>query len=90
MWFSKPPPNSALENLIVDPLPISHNAADPCSFKVSCDGKKFLLATDLGKVGNEVFEAMKIADLVMIEANHRSPDADRRPLSPIPEERDKV
>ena len=57
-------------DLIVDPLPISHNAADPCSFKVSCDGKRFLLATDLGKVGNEVFEAMKIADLVMIEANH--------------------
>ena len=56
--------------LSVDPLPISHNAADPNSFHVHCENKNVLLATDLGKVGAEVFAALREADLAIIEANH--------------------
>jgi phosphoribosyl 1,2-cyclic phosphodiesterase len=56
--------------LSVDPLPISHNAADPNSFHVHYGDKNVLLATDLGRVGAEVFAALRDADMAIIEANH--------------------
>lgn len=56
--------------LSVHALPIMHNAADPNAFHVTVDDHHVLLATDLGKVGAEVFSALKEADLAIIEANH--------------------
>lgn len=52
------------------PMPISHNAAEPNAFFVTCGEDRFLLATDLGRVNNEVFSALKEANLAVIEANH--------------------
>ena len=52
------------------PLPITHHAADPNAFFISSEKNKFLLATDLGKVNNDVFEALGKADFAVIEANH--------------------
>lgn len=56
--------------LSVDPLPISHNAADPNAFHVRSDRRSVLLATDLGRVETEVFAALRETDLAIIEANH--------------------
>jgi phosphoribosyl 1,2-cyclic phosphodiesterase len=54
----------------IDPLPISHNAAEPNAFHLRLDDKQMLLATDLGRVNPEVFSALKEVDLAIIEANH--------------------
>ena len=54
----------------IDPLPISHNAAEPNAFHLQLDDKQVLLATDLGRVNPEVFSALKEVDLAIIEANH--------------------
>jgi phosphoribosyl 1,2-cyclic phosphodiesterase len=54
----------------IDPLPISHNAAEPNAFHLTLDDKRVLLATDLGRVNPEVFSALKEVDLAIIEANH--------------------
>jgi len=51
----------------VHPLPISHNAAEPNAFHVTCGDKQMLLATDLGRVNPEVFAALKEVDLAIIE-----------------------
>ena len=56
--------------LKVDPLPISHNAAEPNAFRVTNGDRQMLLATDLGRVNPEVFAALKEVDLAIIEANH--------------------
>lgn len=59
-----------LGHLKIMPLPITHHAADPNAFFISSEKNKFLLATDLGKVNNDVFEALGKADFAVIEANH--------------------
>lgn len=54
----------------INPLPISHNAAEPNAFHLKLDDKQVLLATDLGRVNPEIFSALKEVDLAIIEANH--------------------
>lgn len=56
--------------LSIHPLPILHHAAEPNAFHIRFEGREMLLATDLGKITPEVFEALKDADLAIIEANH--------------------
>lgn len=60
----------SIEHLSIMPLPISHHAADPNAFLIAAGDKKFLLATDLGRVGPDIFNALKEVDLAVIEANH--------------------
>jgi len=67
----------------VRPLPISHNAAEPNAFHITCEGRGFLLATDLGRVNNEVFAALREVDMAMIEANHDLDMLIRGPYPPM-------
>jgi len=60
----------SIGHLQITPLPISHNAAEPNAFFITARDKKFLLATDLGRVNPEVFAALREVDLAVIEANH--------------------
>lgn len=60
----------SIGHLKIKPLPITHHAADPNAFFISTEKNKFLLATDLGKVNNDVFESLGEADFAVIEANH--------------------
>lgn len=57
-------------DLTINPLPISHNAAEPNAFHVTFEDREMLLATDLGRVNVEVFAALRDVDLAIIEANH--------------------
>jgi len=43
----------------VRPLPISHNAAEPNAFHITCGDRSMLLATDLGTVNNDIFSALR-------------------------------
>jgi len=54
----------------VVPFRISHDAADPVGFSFSYQGKKCVLATDLGVATPEVKTAIADAEVLILEANH--------------------
>ena len=59
-----------VKDLMIDPLEISHDAADPVAYRIS-DGKKRIgVITDLGYYTEEIIEQLQGMDALLIEANH--------------------
>ncbi len=56
--------------LHITPLPTMHNAVMPCAFLTEADDKKVLLATDTGTFTFQIEEALRQADIAVIEANY--------------------
>ena len=56
--------------IIVKPFRISHDAAEPVGYSFFAQGKQISVLTDTGCVTEEIFEEIKDADLVALEANH--------------------
>lgn len=54
---------------------VSHDAAEPCGFVVDDGRLRVAIFTDLGYVGEPVIEAMREADVIVLESNY-----DRRML----------
>ena len=54
----------------ITPFPISHDAADPVGYIIERDGKKVVWLTDTGYVSREVMEAVRGANLYIMELNH--------------------
>lgn len=54
----------------IKPFPLSHDANDPVGYIIERDGKKIVYMTDTGYVSRSVMEAVKHADLYMMEMNH--------------------
>ena len=54
----------------VTPLPTMHNAVQPNAFFTEVDDKKVLLATDTGTFTFPIMEALKQADIAVVEANY--------------------
>ena len=61
-----------VNGVTVHPFPISHDAAEPCGFRIT-GSACCTIATDLGVVTDAVQDAMEGADVLVLEANH---DAD--------------
>ena len=57
-------------DMIVDPMKISHDAANPVCYRFFVCVKKAAIATDLGYVTEENEEKLSNMDLLLIEANH--------------------
>lgn len=49
---------------------LSHDAAEPTAYTFSKDGRKIAIVTDTGTVTEEIYQALKDADLLVLEANH--------------------
>ena len=49
---------------------LSHDAADPVGYSFSCGGRSLCIVTDTGVVTDEIFEAAKAADILVLESNH--------------------
>lgn len=49
---------------------IPHDAASPCGYSIHSGNKKACIATDLGYFSNEVKNAVKDADVILLESNH--------------------
>jgi phosphoribosyl 1,2-cyclic phosphodiesterase len=56
--------------MLITPLPTSHNASEPNAFVISADGKKVLIATDTGRMTDEVENELQNADLAILESNY--------------------
>ena len=70
-----------INNLIIHPFSISHDAADPVGFTIGQNGTKIGIATDLGIATSMVKEHLKSCSLLILESNH---DADMLANGPYP------
>lgn len=57
-------------DLDVESFRVSHDAADPMFFVFHHEGKKLVLATDMGYVSDEIKGVAKNADAYIFESNH--------------------
>lgn len=71
----------AIDDLIIKPFSISHDAVDPVAYSFT-DGKlKFSVATDLGTVTEAILSEIIDSDLLMLESNH---DVEMLKVGPYP------
>ena len=59
-----------IDDLLVEPFEMPHDAADPVGYCVSCGSRKVGIVTDLGHFPKEVEYRLHACDLVLLEANH--------------------
>ncbi|GAE34441.1 MBL fold metallo-hydrolase [Halalkalibacter akibai] len=57
-------------NLDVESFGVSHDAAEPMFFSFLHEGKKLVLATDMGYVSERIKGTIKGADMFIFESNH--------------------
>lgn len=59
-----------IKDLSLYPLHTSHDAADPVAYRISYDGRRIGLITDLGCYNDYTVECLKGMDALLLEANH--------------------
>ncbi len=57
-------------DMIINPMKISHDANEPCGYRVYCGDKKVGIATDLGCYTDYTVECLLDCDALLLEANH--------------------
>lgn len=62
--------NISIGSLMVQALPVSHDAAEPVCFKVSNGTGTIAVATDMGYYTQELVDELKGLDAILLEANH--------------------
>ena len=60
----------SIGDLVFHPFALSHDAADPVGFVVSAGDSRLGIATDMGVVTQLVYQRLRGADLVVMEANY--------------------
>lgn len=59
-----------LNDMVLKPFCIPHDAADPVGYNIFSDGIKMTVATDIGHIDDTVREAVADSDVLLLEANH--------------------
>lgn len=59
-----------VKDLIIDPMKVSHDANEPCAYRVKCENKKVAVITDLGVYDEYTVGCLQGMDLILAEANH--------------------
>lgn len=70
-----------IKDLMVNPMRISHDAAQPVAYRIGYGDKKVGICTDLGFYNDYTVECLKGLDAVLIEANH---DVNMLQVGPYP------
>ncbi|MBO5283672.1 MAG: MBL fold metallo-hydrolase [Lachnospiraceae bacterium] len=70
-----------IKDLTVNPMRISHDAAQPVGYRISYGSKKAAVCTDLGAYDDYTVECLKGLDAILIEANH---DVNMLQVGPYP------
>lgn len=68
-------------DILVDPVPVPHDAREPCQFVFAQNDFRLGVLTDLGHISSIVFDQYKNCDLLLVEANH---DLDMLHQGPYP------
>ncbi len=66
----EPDEKYTLKDLVITPIRISHDAADPVAYKIGYGRKKGAVITDLGVYNDYTVEQLRDMDVVFMEANH--------------------
>lgn len=70
-----------LKDITVNPMRISHDAADPVAYRFQYGKKRMAIATDLGMYDEYTVESLKGMDVLFLEANH---DVNMLQVGPYP------
>lgn len=70
-----------IKDLMVNPMHISHDAAQPVGYRISYGNKKVAVCTDLGVYNDYTVECLKGMDALLLEANH---DVNMLQVGPYP------
>lgn len=70
-----------LKDLVVNPMRISHDAAEPVAYRISYGDKRVAVCTDLGIYDDYTVECLKGLDAILVEANH---DVNMLQVGPYP------
>lgn len=57
-------------DLKISPFSISHDAAEPVAYRITCEGRSAAVATDLGVYTDYTVDHLKELDVLLLEANH--------------------
>jgi len=72
----------AIGEMSITPLPTSHNAIEPNAFMIRAEGDTVLVATDTGKLTQPVEDALRTADVAVLESNYDKRMLETGPYSP--------
>lgn len=70
-----------IKDLTVNPMRISHDAAQPVGYRIGYGSQKVAVCTDLGVYNDYTVECLKGLDAILIEANH---DVNMLQVGPYP------
>ncbi|MGI9255048.1 MAG: MBL fold metallo-hydrolase, partial [Thermomicrobiales bacterium] len=56
----------------IRPLPVSHDATDPCGYTINVGGRRITVLTDLGQPPAGLSDVLTVSDLIVLEANYDS------------------
>lgn len=59
-----------IKDCVIEPMRISHDAAEPVGYRVSYGRKKIAVCTDIGIYNDYTVECLKGLDALLLEANH--------------------
>jgi phosphoribosyl 1,2-cyclic phosphodiesterase len=59
-----------LKDITVNPMKISHDAAQPVAYRFQYGGKRMAVATDLGTYDDYTIDCLQGMDALLLEANH--------------------
>ncbi len=59
-----------MKDLVINPMKISHDAAEPLAYRIAYGDKRVAICTDLGVYNDYTVECLKGMDTVLLEANH--------------------
>lgn len=59
-----------IKDLCINPMKISHDAADPVAYRISHGRKRAAVITDLGKYDSYTVESLRGMNALVMEANH--------------------
>lgn len=71
----------SLGEFVLEPFALSHDAEEPLGFSIHANGKKLVLATDLGYASDHIRSVTQGAHAYILEANH---DVDLLRTGPYP------
>lgn len=77
----EPDKKLTIKDLTVNPMRISHDAADPVGYRVAYGSKRIAVCTDLGTYNDYTVECLKGMNALLLEANH---DVNMLQVGPYP------
>lgn len=66
----EPEVDFVIGDITVEPISISHDAADPVAYKMHQGDKSMAVITDLGKYDKNIVDKLQNLDVLLLEANH--------------------